>query len=509
MPKEYLSEYEAACATGMSPKLLRWLTKNAPKTGISRKLKIAKNDQGALFFEEEELLGFDNWLKRPWPTTETGQRPHVPKGIRVEVMEEAGGECAICNSHRDTCEAAHLDPVHKSKNNHPENLLWLCKNHHKAYDNGLYGPIDEDAAFVDGFKKSLHRYKLFLWRTQHQISNKLITVLEACKDLDAQLAAATTPQQVRAVETIAKSTLEILPKLAPVSKTDPNYEAVHTISVGVASLAKDKSAIGARLKKASAIREEYVAAFGFVVCPLCKGSGTHESTDCPVCGGGQEIEEQLAERVNLRAYEKVDCPVCEGDGVFRGDACPACGGEAEMDRRYAEAIDVDDYAKVDCPLCDGSGRYDGAPCTVCGGEGEIDRRHVDQIDLLDFQHVECPVCAGDGVDDGRPCCICGGTGTLQRRHVAEIDLRDHQAVDCPVCKGQGIRHDRQCDVCGGGGQVKQGDLANIDMRDFEVVRCPICKGRGYGRHDVECRACGGGGEVERRHLGSLDTDDYE
>ncbi|MGM4921385.1 HNH endonuclease [Tardiphaga sp. 804_B3_N1_9] len=242
-----------------------------------------------------------------------------------------------------------LDPVHRSKNNHPENLLWLCKNHHKAYDNGLYGPIDEDVAFVEGFKRSLHRHRLFLWQMQHQISNKLITVLEDCNALAAQLAAATTAQQIKAVKKIAKSTLENLPKLAPVSKTDPNYQAVQTISANVASLSKDKGAIAARLKKAGAIREEYAAAFGFVACPLCKGSGTHESTDCPVCGGDREIEEQLAERVDLQAYKKVNCPVCDGDGIFRGDLCPGCGGEARMDRRYAEAIEVDDYTKVDCP----------------------------------------------------------------------------------------------------------------------------------------------------------------
>jgi hypothetical protein len=40
--KKKLSEYEAACVTGMSPELLRWLTSNAPKSGIKRKLKVAK-----------------------------------------------------------------------------------------------------------------------------------------------------------------------------------------------------------------------------------------------------------------------------------------------------------------------------------------------------------------------------------------------------------------------------------------------------------------------------------
>jgi HNH endonuclease len=61
----------------------------------------------------------------------------------------------MCHKHKDTCEAAHLDPVAKSFNNHPENLLWLCSNQHTAYDKGLYGPRQEDADFVLGFKISL------------------------------------------------------------------------------------------------------------------------------------------------------------------------------------------------------------------------------------------------------------------------------------------------------------------------------------------------------------------
>ena len=40
--KKLLSEYEAAATVGMSPTLLRWFTKYAPKRGDHRKLKIAK-----------------------------------------------------------------------------------------------------------------------------------------------------------------------------------------------------------------------------------------------------------------------------------------------------------------------------------------------------------------------------------------------------------------------------------------------------------------------------------
>ena len=48
-----LSEYEAAVRVGMSPTLLRWLTKYAPKSGDARKLKVAQNTQDTLFFDED------------------------------------------------------------------------------------------------------------------------------------------------------------------------------------------------------------------------------------------------------------------------------------------------------------------------------------------------------------------------------------------------------------------------------------------------------------------------
>jgi hypothetical protein len=266
--KKLLSEYEAAAVSGLSPELLKWLTTHAPKQGLSRTLKVAKVKGKTYFFEEEELLSFNNWLKSPWPHKD-GKRPHIPTIFRREIKNEANGECAICQSHKDTCEAAHLDPVSKSNNNHPENLLWLCSNHHTAHDGGLFGPDEENAEFVVSFKRVLHRHKQMLWRMQHEVSHKLFIVLENCNGLAKQLEAAKTASQIKAVERLAKKTLDALPVLAPISKKDPSYAAYKSISADVVSLSKDTSAISARLRKAQNIRREYVATFGFVACPLC------------------------------------------------------------------------------------------------------------------------------------------------------------------------------------------------------------------------------------------------
>lgn len=493
------TQYEAACITGLSPELLIWLTSYAAKTGISRKLKIVKNDNDAYFFEEKELLEFNEWLKAPWPHKD-GKRPSIPISIRREIKNEANGECAICHGHKDTCEAAHIDPVHKSHNNHPENLLWLCSNHHTAYDGGLFfGPNGEDKEFVIDFKRVLHRYKLLLWRTQHEVSQKLLTVLQDCDGLARQLKKAKTEDQVKAVEKIATATLESLPALAPVSRSDPKYQSYKSIAKSIQSLSEDShDATALRLEKAHEIRVEYTSAYGFVKCPLCRGGGLHDGVDCPVCQGDREIEEGIVDQIDLSMFDKVDCPVCEGCGKFEGnDDCPVCGGNAQMDRRYAEWVDVTDYQKVSCPLCNGSTRHRGEECPHCHGEGEFERRYINNFDINDYSEVKCPLCAGEGHYENHDCPECHGDKMIERRFAALIDLDRYSKVDCPVCDGKGSRNGNDCPVCDGNAQIDRHYLDRIDVRGYDLVKCPACKGKGHA-HGEDCRTCGGDRKIERR-----------
>lgn len=496
--KKLCSEYEAACLTGMSPELLRWLTSYAPKSGISRKLKVAEKRDGTYFYEQDELLGFSDWLKAPWPRKKDGTRPHVPEAIRREIINEANGECAICHGHKDTCEAAHLDPVHKSLNNHPDNLLWLCSNHHTAYDGGLFGPNRENAEFVINFKHVLHRYKLMLWRTQHEISQKLLTVLEDCDGLAKQLQKATSREQVKAIEKIAKATLETLPILAPVSKRDPKYNNYKSISKNIRSISKDTSSIAQRLEKVQGVRQEYITAYGFIPCLLCKGNGRYEGADCPVCNGDREIEEKTASRIDLSDFEIMDCPVCSGLGRVGGEDCPACGGDAHMEKRFAQRIDVLDYQKVECPLCTGSRRHKGNDCPVCGGEGELDKRLVSHVDLGEYEDVDCPLCEGKGHYVGEDCPECAGEGEMERKFAERVDLQRYAQVDCPLCKGKGSLYGNDCSFCHGEARINRRYLDNFDIRDYELVKCPVCKGKGH-RGDNDCSACDGEGKMERRH----------
>ena len=335
MPKsKELNEYQAALLTGLSPTLLRWLTKYAPKSGSDRKLLFTRKDGDTLFFDRDELIAFNDWLKSPWPR-KGGERTPIPTGIRAEIKTEANGTCAICHGHVESCEAAHLDPVSKSNNNHPENLLWLCSNHHTVYDKDLFGPTGENAEFVVEFKRVLHRFKRMLWTMQDKISAKLFAVLDTCAMLLEQLRNAKTPAQVDAVERLGKAALKHLPNLAPVSKSDPKFAAFEKINVGMAFIADAKNeALPARLGRAMSVREEVAVAFGFVSCPLCHGTGRHAGSDCPVCSGDGQIAKDAARRFDAAEFEEVDCPVCKGSGTRRGSDCPACNGDAQIEQRF-------------------------------------------------------------------------------------------------------------------------------------------------------------------------------
>lgn len=502
---DIVSEYEAAALTYMSPDLLRWLTSHAPKSGIPRKLKVAKKENGANFYSREELLAFDAWLKQPWPR-KNGKRPGIPKAIRREIRNEANGSCAICQSHKDTCEAAHLDPVAKSANNHPENLLWLCSNHHTAYDNGLFGPCEDEAEFVESFKTSLRRYKVMLWRMQAELSFKVLAALENCDLLNKQLATAKTAEQISAIETVAKDILDNLPALAPMSKSDPRYTGYQTVSAKIGKLAKSKGSIKKRLTTASTVRSEYVVALGMVACPLCEATGQYDGSDCPVCDGDREIEERDAERLDLSEFAKVKCPLCVGEGTYDGDPCAACGGEGDMEQRYANFVDVGDYQREQCPICEGTGNYEGDECHACGGEGDMERRHLNMLDVRSYEIVDCPLCEGSGRHDHSDCPECGGECTMQRRYADEVELSDYDSTECPVCEGSGKLRGEECPVCQAEGTIDRRYLDRIDVRDYELVDCPVCKNKSNRRD--ECRACGGYGEIERRHTIDLDPRDY-
>lgn len=500
-----VSEYEAAALVAMSPDLLRWLTRYAPKANIKTKLKIAKKDGERVFYDREELLAFDAFLRQPWPKKDK-YRPHIPSKILDEIKIEANGECAMCCQHGNKCEAAHLEPMASSQSNHPENLLWLCANHHTSYDKGHYGPRTEDMDFVRNYKKILRRFRVMQWQMQAQLSLKLISALESCALLSKQLNEAVTGGQIAAVEAVATKFLSDLPSMAPVSKTDKRFHEFEHISLEVESLSSSDAPVQERLGRAVLLRVKYVAAMEMATCPLCHATGVHGGADCPVCDGNKVVTPEEVCGVDLSRFDYIDCPLCSGTGSYEGETCPACGGEHKMERRQAEWIDVRDYANITCPICEGSGMHFSASCLACDGEGAMEQRHVDRLDLRQYDIVDCPLCKGLGRNGGDDCPECRGERQMLRLDADNVDTRDYDLSSCPVCDGSRRLHGDDCPACEAEGKVERRYIDRIDKREYMQVDCPVCKNNVVQRY--ECRACGGEGEMQRRHADQIDSRDY-
>ncbi len=491
--KEELNEFQAASLVGMSPTLLKWFVSYAPKYGSGRKLK-ARKESGRFYFDRAELEGFNDWLKLPWPS-KNGDRPPVPAGIKSEIQEEAHGECAICHANANSCEAAHIDPVSKSKNNHPDNLIWLCANHHTKFDKHGYGPKKENAAFVSSFKHGLTYYRRAVWELQAEVTGSLFTILKACESLNLQIGTASSAEELASVKKLATEVLAAVPKMAPSSKQDPGYAAFKAMKPKFKALAEsstESNDLETTLSFAVSVKEEYARRAGYVDCPLCKGRGHYNQMDCPECGGEAELTEAQAESIDLSRYALVDCPLCDGTRKFRGDECPACGSDGKMEQRYADQLDTRDWEEVDCPVCEGCGILRGETCRPCQGAGRMDRHDADRIDARDYELTDCPLCDGSGRYRGYDCRVCGGNCQITRRDADMVDLREYESVECTICNGSGEWDDRTCRACGGEGAMDRDQADQIDPNDYKFVKCPTCKGR-----EDFCRTCGGEGRVPR------------
>ena len=382
-----INEYEAAATVGMSTLLLRWLTSHAPKHQVDRKLPLAMVREDVAFYNKGELLRFDKWLKEPWPHP-PGKRPHIPTKIVDEIRREAGWGCAVCHDFKQTCEAAHIDPVSKSKNNHPGNLIWLCSNHHTAYDKGLYGPSEDISDFIKHLKEVLITRRRLQWKALGKSHDHLLATLTVCAKLLEEANRASTPEQLATIERLANQTLV---ELRPAKNKTDKLEGQETRTALTKRIAKidyeghSSLTLRERLQEATKIRAEYVAALGYIACPLCHATGRYDGDDCPVCLGEREISQDVFYHLDLSRYQSVSCPLCKESGRHKGEDCPVCGGERRLEQRFADQVDLREYQDVPCPLCKGSGRHAGEDCRVCGGDRRLERRFADQVDVRDYQ----------------------------------------------------------------------------------------------------------------------------
>src|SRR6185437_4587201 len=126
-PMPLLSEIEAAMRMGISIELLRYFTKHCPKTGESRVLAASTHGEQTLY-DQKEVDEYRRYLNKPWPH-QKGKRPAIPEAIKEDIKLESNLWCAVCGN-ANNGEVAHIEAVADTLNNSPDNLIYLCPNHH-------------------------------------------------------------------------------------------------------------------------------------------------------------------------------------------------------------------------------------------------------------------------------------------------------------------------------------------------------------------------------------------
>ena len=94
--KKLLSEYQAAAVSGLSPELLRWLTKNAPKQGVSRKLKVAEV-KGETYFYERRRASVVQQLAEVSLASQGGKAPAYDAEVFKMLIGQLGEDKIIAS----------------------------------------------------------------------------------------------------------------------------------------------------------------------------------------------------------------------------------------------------------------------------------------------------------------------------------------------------------------------------------------------------------------------------
>jgi hypothetical protein len=411
-----LSAIGAALLVRMSPDLLRWFTEHAPKKGSARKLPFVKRT-GLYFYRRKDLEAFDTFLRQPWPHT-PGNRPPVPVGIRREIRLEAHSGCAVCH-HGNDGEAAHIVAVASSLNNHPENLIWLCPNHHTRYDKGHKLHVDLNGTEIRAIKARLVDSQIRYWRLEQAAGRKVLLFIKDIQDLRASMKRLPLKEQAAFLphaESFARAASKKLGLSGRRGAVSSGGEAYRKLTADVAAAVSHKESFDDVAKDVTSARERYQAATNTIECRLCSGRGYHAGDgSCPACDGDGVIEKSVASNLDWSAFDDVTCPLCEGTGSYADHAdCPYCGGDGTVEKRWADQFDPSRFRQVRCPLCKGKKSFrDYDDCPFCGGDGTVEDHRATSADLSPWELVRCPACRGRTSSE---CHACEGEGKVERRH---------------------------------------------------------------------------------------------
>ena len=483
-----LSEVEAAIHTEFSVELLDALTKKCPKSGETRKLNYQINHDRKEY-DAAELDFYKKYLAKPWPVTENSSRPHIPTCIKDDVKLEAGFHCAICET-ADACEFAHIDDVAHSKNNSPDNLIYLCAKHHSQYDAPKACITRSEILCA---KKMLRNRRIRFLKSEDDVQKFLLSALSEAKKLKDSAANSQVSKDVyvNALNNIVK---EVKEKISAINNGSVSSCLLNPIVRDLKDASK-----GSDLNQWNSIVDKFdkvVDDSDNITCPRCGGQGFYVGEDvCKCCSGAMFVEKTSADSYNPDVYGGICCPRCEGSGYeYDGEKCKFCLGKKLVLTDRASSYDADDFDEVRCPRCNGDGwLFSGHKCELCDGAGMVLACVSKNYDPDDYELVLCRICKGEGRMNisGRPKCgCCDGNGWTTQANIDNYDFTEYNLQSCPRCDGRGFLWDGSgCEFCDGDGLVSDEKMETYDETQFDYP-CPLCAEE--KKYDGEvCPLCGG------------------
>lgn len=509
-----LSIAEAAIQIGYSIELLVYLTKNCPKHGEDLKLKHKLVD-GDIYIDKSDLFDYQRYLNEKWPIPKDKKRPPMRDAIANDVKSESNYGCAICGSNNNG-ELAHINPVSDGASNSPDNLIFLCPNHHTAYDYGhkVDSTIRKDV--IDAAKLMKRDSRRRMLRHEANATKAMLGLIQQIKKINTDLASCSDVDMRQITETEVKS---LMSQVAVASssatkntKADLDYSVVE---IGMAKIAptleslsrkgvesKTGKALNDATKKIIAASDEVFIDLGEEDCPHCTGSGLRgiSGSLCSYCKGSCYVSTEMADSYSDEKIDEVPCPRCHGhcQTGWTGDLCSYCEGDGVVTSEMEENYTPDKLDEVDCPHCNAAGTIglSGTFCSYCHGSCFVTRAFAEKYDRSAIDEVDCPRCAGRGLTGltGCICIYCGGDGQVSEEKFDAYDPNALKEVDCPHCNGSGQtgRSGEFCSYCGGDCHVSRHKHDTYNASDMDEETCPRCGGSGEtGRVGDRCKLCHG------------------
>ena len=465
-----LSRVEAAMRLGIGVELLEYFQTKCPKKDETRILKSKKlGDE--LFFEDTEIDSYRVYLNRPWPH-ERGKRPIIPAKIRDDVKFESHLCCAICGD-ANNGEVAHIEAVSDTLNNSPDNLIYLCPNHHTQYDLGYKPSSNVTLETIQAAKMLKRNSRIRVFRFEANAVRLLQSVMAALRALQDNMQSATSTQLASVYETETRRLMEALPALVEQSEDHARKDLdltttekvvalyapnVVNLTLGV-SLQSSQAQFRTTVREVVASVDKALVEIDEVDCPHCSGRGMVGLVGdfCKYCHGDCVVSNEQAEDYEADAIDDIDCPRCGGRGLtgLNGNYCAFCGGSCYVTRDKAESYDENEIDEVECPRCAGRGTTGlaGDYCAYCRGSCYVSGKKAKEYNEDKIDEVECPRCAGGGTTGlvGQYCAYCRGSCYVSRRKAREYNEDKIDEVECPRCAGSGTTglRGRLCAFCKG------------------------------------------------------------